>query len=140
MRQRVRLQLIRDRPVGSRQTGQRTRKEPPSSLSSSSGEPRAKSDSVLSNVRERKTAACRGTEPDLAAGRPVAQLNCGSLDGRLYELENLKRYYMAKHRSELKLGLIKTTINNTRQLRSGFTNAGELYCQLTNRLYATAVG
>jgi len=23
---------------------------------------------------------------------------------------------------------------------SGFTNAGELYCQLTNRLYATAVG
>ena len=27
-----------------------------------------------------------------------------------------------------------------RTLRSGFTNAGELYSQLTNRLYATAVG
>jgi len=25
-------------------------------------------------------------------------------------------------------------------LRSGFTNAGELYCRLVNRLYATAVG
>jgi len=26
------------------------------------------------------------------------------------------------------------------RLRSGFTNAGELYSQLTNRLYATVVG